>query len=56
MKVPAGEYEAIRVEHRPRGKPTSVPFRTEWYAVGRGLVKLTTDGITIEMKSFAPAK
>jgi hypothetical protein len=32
VKVPAGEFNAIRVEWRKRGEPKSDPIHAEWYA------------------------
>jgi len=53
--VPAGRYQAIRVEHRGTrdGKETRATF---WYAPGVGLVKMTCEGVVQELKSFTPKK
>jgi hypothetical protein len=56
VKVPAGEFESFRVEEWRRGKPNSELVQTEWYAPGRGIVKLTAPRLTIEMKSFTRGK
>jgi hypothetical protein len=54
VKVPAGEYEAIRVEQRDERSPD--PQVTRWYAPGVGLVKLEQKGLVITLKSFTPGK
>jgi hypothetical protein len=61
VKVPAGEFDCLRVEYRPNGVMT----QTRWYARGVGEVKLfVQDPIDksgpfdfhIVLKSFAPGK
>lgn len=56
VKVPAGEYETIRVEKRKKGEPKSEPIRMAWFAPRVGLVKLTTGNLLIVMKSFTAGK
>jgi hypothetical protein len=58
VKVLAGTYQAIRVEHRKKGDTKSEVFRTEWFAprVGVVKIKINTGSIAIEMKSFTPGK
>src|SRR5262249_24704963 len=56
VKVPAGTYQAIRVEHRKKGDPKSEPLRTFWYAPRVGNVKVVKGDFIITMKSFTPAK
>jgi hypothetical protein len=57
IKVPAGEFEAIGVEHWHGDEV----FGTCWYAAGVGLVKSEIgsgdDAVTwMELKSFTPGK
>lgn len=56
VKVPAGTFQAIRVEHRKKGEPKSDPLRTYWYAPRVGIVKVVAGDIVIGMKSFTPGK
>jgi hypothetical protein len=56
VKVPAGNYSAIRVEHRNKGDSKSAPSRTYWYAPRVGVVKVVQGDLVIEMKSFTPGK
>jgi hypothetical protein len=53
VKVPAGEYDAIRVEQRDQHPD---PQTTRWYAPGVGLVKVTSGDLLIVLKSFDPGK
>jgi hypothetical protein len=59
VKVPAGTFQAIRVEERT--DPTVLRMRaTRWYAPGVGLVKAITSSGKIEqtqvLKSYTPGK
>lgn len=54
LKVPAGEFECIRVEYRDSRSPD--PTQICWYAPGVGLVKLTSGDTRIVLKSFTPGK
>ena len=54
VKVPAGEFDCIRVEYRDSRSPD--PTQTRWYAPGVGLVKLTSGNTLIVLKSFTPGK
>ena len=52
VKVPAGEFNCIRVESRSKqGTKT-----THWYAIGIGVVKVDYSNSTLELKSIAPGK
>lgn len=54
VKVPAGEFECIRVEYRDERSPD--PIQTRWYAVGIGEVKLKSGDLLIVLKSFDAGK
>jgi hypothetical protein len=54
IKVPAGEFDCIRVEYRDDRDPE--PTQTRWYAPGVGMVKIKSDDLIIELKSFTPGK
>jgi len=56
VKVPAGEYDAIRVEIRNKDEPKSDPIQTAWFAPRVGIVKLTKGDLLIVMKTFTPGK
>jgi hypothetical protein len=56
VKVPAGTFHAIRVEHWEKIKGKSVVVQTEWFAPRVGIVKLKAGETLIEMKSFTPGK
>jgi hypothetical protein len=56
LKVPAGEFVAVRVEQRKSGKPDSDPIQTDWYAPRVGIVKLKTGNLLMVMKEFTPGK
>lgn len=56
VKVPAGEYDAIRVEKRKRGEPKSDPIQTDWYAPRVGIVQVRSGTLLIVMKEFTPGK
>ena len=56
VKVPAGEYDAIRVEKRKKGDPKAEPIQTDWYAPRVGIVKLTSVNLLVVMKSFTAGK
>jgi hypothetical protein len=63
VKIPAGTFEAIRVEHtftiKGDGELPDVLFlsRTEWYAPGVGLIRVEGEGKELEvLKSFTPGK
>ena len=53
VKVPAGEYDAIRVKHR--NESSKDQDRTYWYAVEVGIVKME-GGNRMVLKSFTPGK
>jgi hypothetical protein len=55
IEVPAGKFEAIRVDHRgtSNGKLSSATF---WYAPEVGLVKMVAEGIVQELTSVEPRK
>lgn len=55
IKVPAGTYEAIRVESRLKGNKSD-PVQTDWYAREIGVIKATAGDTTMVMKSFTPGK
>ncbi len=58
IQVPAGEFDAVRVEQMVPRYPTA-PVQTWWYARGVGKVKATQgDGryLTIVLKSFSAGK
>ena len=54
IKVPAGEFECIRVEYRDSRGPD--PVQTRWYAKGIGEVKVTSGDLVIVLKSFTPGR
>jgi hypothetical protein len=54
IKVPAGEFDCIRVEYRDDRDPE--PTQTRWYAPGVGMVKIKSDDLIIVLKSFKPGK
>ena len=54
VKVPAGEFDCIRVEWRQ--KDVQVPFRTNWYSPGVGMVKEERSDRKIVLKSFTLGK
>ena len=60
IEVPAGKYEAIRVESQNAAKMGPDIRRTYWYAPGIGLVKYTSDHGKIKLvrtlKSFTLGK
>ncbi|VTR94231.1 : DUF3108 [Gemmata massiliana] len=56
VKVPAGEFVAIRVEHRKQGDAKTEPTCTYWYAPKVGIVKISLGKSEIVMKSFTPGK
>lgn len=56
VKVPAGTYQAIRVEHRKQGDPKSEVIRTYWYAQQVGIVKVKDGDTLVLLKSFTPSK
>jgi hypothetical protein len=53
--VPAGKYQAIRVEYRGT-RDSKEEAATFWYAPGVGLVKMVCEGVLQELKSFTPKK
>jgi hypothetical protein len=54
VKVPAGEFDCIRVEERHEG--IQEPFRTRWYSPGVGMVKEDSLDHKIVLKSITPGK
>ena len=59
VEVPAGKFDAIRVEHWPSTEPGEKEIRhTIWYARDIGMVKLesTAEVYNLVLKSFTPAK
>jgi hypothetical protein len=54
VKVPAGEFECIRIEYRDERSPD--PNQTRWYAPGVGEVKADMYDQLITLKSFTPGK
>lgn len=56
VKVPAGTYQAIRVEHHANSDPKDRILRTYWYAPRVGIVKVKAGDLTLVMKSFTPGK
>jgi hypothetical protein len=56
VKVPAGTFEAVRVDLEiPRGELGEGHY-AQWYAPGVGKVKLKANDIVIQMKSFTLPK
>ena len=55
LKVPAGEFEAIRVETKFPGEEGSIVAKY-WYAPRVGLVKKTVGDHVRVLKSFTPGK
>lgn len=53
VTVPAGEFEAVRVERRDAGGAVTA---TCWFAAGVGLVKRVSPAGTQELTRFAPGK
>ena len=56
VKVPAGEFNAIRVEHWSTQYEGVRPNQICWYAVDVGLVKLESGDIVVTLKSFTRGK
>jgi hypothetical protein len=58
VKVPAGEYTAVKVSSDHVGRDGTRQLRTAWYARGVGKVKwsLGEDGAALVLTSFTPGK
>ncbi len=56
VEVPAGTYQAIRVEHRKQGDAKATVHRTDWYARRVGIVKIKDGDTLIVLKSFSRRK
>jgi hypothetical protein len=54
VKVPAGTFQAIRVERRGQGDTKPKRLWTHWFAPRVGLVKAKSGGFVFALKSFTP--
>jgi hypothetical protein len=54
IKIPAGEFEAIRVEYTD--ERSQVPTQIRWYAQDIGLVQIKADDVNLTLKKFIPSK
>lgn len=56
VKVPAGEFQAMRIDWVYYVNEKNVGSGTDWYAVDIGLVKRVAEGDSKELVSFTPAE
>lgn len=57
IKVPAGTFDAVRIDLESTQNEGPLPHRTGWYAPGIGLVKsMVGKEVGVELISFTPAK